>query len=318
MLSLRAPAKLNLYLRVLGRRGDGYHEIETLFERIDLADELTLESRPSGLTLTCTDPTLSCGEDNLVLKAARALQETTGVTLGAHIHLIKRIPVAAGLGGGSSDAVSTLRGLNQLWGLGLDDDRLRRIAADLGSDVPFFLLDTPWAIGRGRGERCEPLTDLPPLSHVLVVPQERLSTREVYGGFSPLTDPAPSITMVVHALRNGSLGELATGLWNDLEPEAIRRCPVISRIQLTLREFGCLGIRLSGSGPAVFGLCRSADHASELSARLREHAVPSWRTEIIQTDHPSKEAAWRSPKSGCRCERVRVLPRPEDAAPTGG
>jgi 4-diphosphocytidyl-2-C-methyl-D-erythritol kinase len=298
MVHLRAPAKLNLYLRVLGRRPDGYHEIETLFERIDLADELTFEPQPRGLALTCTDlsavpgtaqagPALSCGEDNLVLKAARRLQEETGSARGARIHLTKRIPVAAGLGGGSSDAASALLGLNQLWQLELDRDRLIRIGAEIGSDVPFFLLDTPWAIGRGRGERCEPLTDLPPLLHVLVVPGVQLSTREVYEGFSPLTDPAPSITMVVHALRNGpALAGLAKGLWNDLEPEAIRRCPVITRILLIIRELGCLGTRLSGSGPAVFGLCRSADHASELAGRLRERMAPSWRVEIIQTDSP--------------------------------
>jgi 4-diphosphocytidyl-2-C-methyl-D-erythritol kinase len=290
MIHLRAPAKLNLYLRVLGRRPDGYHEIETLFERVDLADELTFEPQPNGLTLTCTEPTLSCGEDNLVLKAARALQETTGVTLGAHIHLIKRIPVAAGLGGGSSDAAAALLGLNHLWELGLGRERLIELAAALGSDVPFFLSRSPFAIGRGRGEWCEPVADAPSLAHVLVVPEERLSTREVYGGFSPLTDPAPSITMIVHALRNGpDLPGLAKGLWNDLEPEAIRRCPVISRILLLLRELGCLGVCLSGSGPALFGLCGSAAQTQDVVERLRPRAENRWRIEAIQTDgHTSK------------------------------
>ncbi|MBI1992544.1 MAG: 4-(cytidine 5'-diphospho)-2-C-methyl-D-erythritol kinase, partial [Candidatus Omnitrophica bacterium] len=203
MIHLRAPAKLNLSLRVLGKRPDGYHEIETLFERIDLADELTFEDGPRQLTLTCSDPTLSCGEDNLILKAARLLQATVGASRGARIHLVKRIPVAAGLGGGSSDAATTLMGLSRLWGLELEPPQLRSLAAQLGSDVPFFLSETPFAIGRGRGELCEPIPQAPVLSHVLVVPNERLSTKAVYEGFS-LTGAPPSLTMMQHALSNGS------------------------------------------------------------------------------------------------------------------
>ena len=287
MIHLRAPAKLNLYLRVVGKRPDGYHEIETLFERIDLADELTFEVQPDGPTLTCTEPTLSCGDDNLILKAARLLQAASGTSRGARIHLVKHIPIAAGLGGGSSDAATTLGGLNTLWGLSLDRPRLMQLAAQLGSDVPFFLSGTPFAVGRGRGERCEPLADSPPLAHVLVVPSERLSSSEVYAGAQiGLTASTPSITMVKHALRNGSLDELAHGLWNDLEPEAIRRCPVIATIHASLRECGCLGTLVSGSGSAVFGLCADSAHAQGVAARMRMGAAGSWRIEIIQTDHP--------------------------------
>jgi len=287
MIHRRAPAKLNLYLRVLGTRPDGYHEIETLFERIDLADELTFE--PAGtLSLTCSDPSLSCGEDNLVIRAARALQEATGTKAGARIHLTKRIPVAAGLGGGSSDAAATLLGLHELWGLHLEHGQLLALAAGLGSDVPVFLLDAPFAIGRGRGERCEPVAAGPPLAHLLVVPRARLSTTDVYEGaqFS-LTAPKPSITMILHALSNGSLGELATGLWNDLQPEAIRRCPSIAVILAQLRDHGCLGAGLSGSGPAVFGLCRDLSHAQDLLRGLRREGSFPWRSEIIQTDSAS-------------------------------
>ena len=288
MLHLRAPAKLNLYLRVLGKRPDGYHEIETLFERIDLADELTIEAHPDQLLLTCTDSTLSCGEDNLILKAARLLRQASGTIQGARLQLIKRIPIAAGLGGGSSDAAATLLGLNRLWKLGLEPSRLQELGASLGSDVPFFLADAPWAIGRGRGERCEPLPGGLSLAHVLVVPDARLSTREIYEseGFN-LTAQAPSISMMGHAFSNGSLSELAKGLWNDLEPEAIRRCPAISRIQHQLRAFGCLGTRLSGSGPAVFGLCRDAAQARAIADALPAKADSSWRIAMVQTDCPS-------------------------------
>lgn len=288
MIHLRAPAKINLYLRVLGRRPDGYHELETVFERIDLADELTFEPEPHGVRLTCSDPSLSCEEDNLVLKAARLLQQASGTVRGARIRLVKRIPIAAGLGGGSSDAATTLLGLNELWQLRFDHAKLIVLATQLGSDVPFFLSDAPFAIGRGRGERCEPIASERTLAHVLVVPDAQLSTKDIYASARfDLTAPRPSVTMVAHALSNGSLGELAKGLWNDLAPEAIRRCPIIARIQSRLRDLGCLGVSVSGSGPSVFGLCRESAHAQELVAALRDTAEPSWRSQVIHTEHPS-------------------------------
>ena len=309
MIHLRAPAKLNLYLRVVGPRSDGYHEIETVFERVDLADELTFQLHPTDIRLTCTGGDLPSGEDNLVVKAARLLRQAGGGRRGAEMHLIKRIPIAAGLGGGSSDAAAALSGLNELWGLGLSRPALLELAAQLGSDVPFFLSDAPFAIGRGRGEVCEPFAEAAPLFHVLVVPDAQLSTRQVYEGFdqraqldfstrplallgivpskrsesSHLTALTPSISMVEHALRNGSLSELAKGLWNDLEPEAIRRCPAISLIQLELQRLGCLAACVSGSGPSVFGLCRDGAHAEELAERLRRSAKQPWRVEVLNT-----------------------------------
>ena len=291
MIRLLAPAKLNLYLRVLGRRADGYHELETLFERIDLADELTFTPQPHGITVSTDDPTLDCGPDNLVTKAARLLQQTFGIAQGAAIRLRKRIPIASGLGGGSSDAATALLGLNRLWGLGLSTERLRDLAAPLGSDVPFFIEPHPVAIGRGRGERCESLTGrLPTLWHVLIVPPVRLSTQAIYEGFDAsqklgrgLTESTALLTMCVHALRNGSLGELAKGLASDLEPEAIRRCPVIRAIQTCLREGGCVGTLTSGSGPAVFGLCQDAAHARQAARRIHPNASPEWVVRIVKT-----------------------------------
>lgn len=302
MLRLRAPAKLNLYLRVLGKRPDGYHEIETLFERIDLADTLTFEAQPRALELSCSDPTLSCGDDNLIMQAAHRLQAATGTRQGARMHLTKRIPIAAGLGGGSSDAATTLLGLNELWGLRRSPTDFVELAAQVGSDVPFFLAEAPFAIGRGRGERVEPLACGTILTHVLVVPNARLSSRDVYeaGGFDPstsaqgrilsrvegfdLTVPKPSSTMAAHALTNGpDMAGLAEGLWNDLEPEAIRRCPVIARIQSHLQASGCVGTRMSGSGPSVFGLCTDVRHAQDVVANLRPQAAPDWRLEIVHT-----------------------------------
>ena len=294
MIRMFAPAKLNLYLRVLGKRPDGYHELETLFERIDLADELTFEAHPSDLSLVCDEPSLPCTEDNLVLQAARLLRQAGATTHGARIRLAKRIPIGSGLGGGSSDAAATLLGLNRLWGLHCSRERLAELGAVLGSDVPFFLGDAPFAIGRGRGERCEGLTGpLPTLWHVLVVPPERLSTTAVYEGLAHsrasakvrLTAPASSINIVVHALRNGSLGELASGVVNELAPEAIRRCPVIKELCACLRASGCLTCAVTGSGSAVYGVYADARHADEAAQRIRARGDPRWLVEIVHTSH---------------------------------
>lgn len=292
VLHLQAPAKLNLYLRILGRRPDGYHELETLFERIDLADELAFAPQPHGITLTCDEPSLECGPENLIVKAASVLQRTCGITQGAAIHVRKRVPIAGGLGGGSSDAATTLIGLNRLWNLQMPPDRLHQLAAELGSDVPFFLQPEAFAIGRGRGELCEPLIGaLPELWQVLVAPPVPLSTKSVYEGFDrshrtgeDLTEPGVSISMCLHALRNGpDLSGLATGLRNDLQPEAIRRCPVIEEIGDSLRRHGCVGVLLSGSGPSVFGLCADEAHAQQVADRIRATGSSSWKVLVVKT-----------------------------------
>jgi 4-diphosphocytidyl-2-C-methyl-D-erythritol kinase len=312
-LRLSAPAKLNLYLRVIGRRPDGYHELETLFERLDLSDELTFAPQPSGLALTCDDPGLSCGEDNLVMQAARLLQRACEVGRGAAIRLTKRIPIAAGLGGGSSDAATTLVGLNQLWNTRRSTAQLCELAAQVGSDVPFFLQPHPFAIGRGRGERCELLTGpLPTLWHVVVTPPVPLSTPEIYAdwdarkspltlrvpsGSSPersrmdLTAQAPSITIGQHALRNGpALAGLAKGLWNDLEPAAIRRCPVIGDIRALLLEGACQGALTSGSGPSVFGLCQDRSHAEQVAHAIHRRGASAWAVHIVRTGESQDDA----------------------------
>ena len=284
---MRAYAKINLYLRVVGKRPDGYHELETLFERITLADELTFEPHPTQLVLTCNLPELSCGEDNLILKAARLLQKEAGIKQGAKIHLTKRIPIAAGLGGGSSDAATALIGLSRLWSLNLTQQSLIALGAQLGSDVAFFLYSTAYAVGTGRGEICQPVPADLKLAHVLVVPNTPLSTPEIFKGSRfDLTAPRPSIKITQHALSNGSLSELASGLYNDLEPEAIRRCPVIGTIQTTLTQLGCLATRMSGSGPSVFGLCRNLEQAKQIAHTLRQQITQPWLIDIVETAKP--------------------------------
>jgi len=293
-MRILAPAKVNLYLRVLHQRpSDGFHELETLFERVDLADELEFDPSSKSLTLSCTNSNLPVNDQNIVIRAARMLQSTLKINRTAAIKLTKRIPVAAGLGGGSSDAAATLVALNQCWDLKLSQGQLRVLAGRLGSDVPFFITsDGPYAIGRGRGDDCVTVAASAQLSHVLVVPDVSLTAKEVYQGLaqarlgpqdSSLTESAPSINMLVHALLNGSLSELAKGLWNDLEPEAIRRCPISAQIRSMLMEQQCLGALVSGSGPAVLGLCRDDAQALKVRDTLRSNAPSAWRIEAVKT-----------------------------------
>ena len=286
-LTLRAYAKLNLYLRVVGRRPDGYHELETLFERIDLADELTFAPRPSGLTLTCACEVapLGTGPDNLVLRAARALQEASGVTRGAAIHLRKRIPIAAGLGGGSSDAATTLLGLNKCWGLHWPVERLLSLGRALGADVSFFLYNTRFAVGRERGDCCEPVAvpEERVLWHVLAVPDEPLLTRDVFAALNlPLTPSGPSLTMCLHALLDGRLPRLAETLHNTLELPASQRCPRINTLTSLLHQGGALAVSVSGSGPSVFGLVASEAEARQLAERIAS-PTHAWRVFVCRT-----------------------------------
>lgn len=284
-LTLCAHAKVNLYLRVLGKRPDSYHTIETLFERIDLADELVFTAQPNGLALTCDDPVLSTGPDNLVLRAARLLQESAGVAQGAALHLRKRIPVAAGLGGGSSDAATALLGLHELWGLRWPVERLVPLARRLGADVPFFLTGARFAVGKERGDVCTPV-DAPEaltLWHVLAVPREPLLTREVFAGLNlSLTPSEPTLTMCLHALLDGRLPRLAESLHNTLELPARQRCPRIASLKGLLQQGGAIAVSLSGSGPSVFGLVASEADARRLAARV---ASPddSWRVFVCRT-----------------------------------
>ncbi|MFL6546160.1 MAG: 4-(cytidine 5'-diphospho)-2-C-methyl-D-erythritol kinase, partial [Candidatus Udaeobacter sp.] len=182
-----APAKVNLFLELLAKRADGFHEIETLMVAVSLADTLTVMSA-ADLSLTCSDPTLPVGDSNLVVKAAKVLQGKTGCTSGATIHLEKRIPAEAGLAGGSSDAAATLLALNELWDLQLANESLCTIAADIGSDVAFFL-NLPSAWCTGRGEVVTPVQSPAELHFVLVCPPFGISTPAVYKGVTVPESP---------------------------------------------------------------------------------------------------------------------------------
>lgn len=266
--SLEAFAKVNRSLRILGRRPDGYHELDTIFQTVDFADRMDfLEREDDRLVLSIEGAHLPATEENLVLRAARALLARAGAARGADIHLSKKIPVGGGMGGGSSNAAAALKGLSALWNLQVSEAELHSLASALGSDVPFFLLGGR-ARGTGRGEILTPLPDGPEGWLLLVFPPFSLSTAEVYGALSApaLTDDAAAINLRGSDPKGGPDR-------NDLEPAAESLRGELRRFRSALSGQGAASARLSGSGSTVFGVFgdeESARSAFEGLAGLRE------------------------------------------------
>lgn len=263
MIRIRACAKVNLYLRVLGHRPDGYHEIETILCGIDLADELELAADSTGEVKVETDHDL---EPNLVALAAERLQARTGTGGGASIRLTKRIPVGAGLGGGSADAAATLVGLNELWGASLDRAGLLDVAADVGSDVPYFLVGGI-ALATGRGEKVKALDAPEPMWFVLGLSDGPLMTRDVYGAFDALPPvDGPSPAEMIAALASGDAAAVGSLLSNDLERAAFGVRPELETKKAALLGAGALGACTSGSGPTIFAVAADEAHAASIAA----------------------------------------------------
>jgi 4-diphosphocytidyl-2-C-methyl-D-erythritol kinase len=272
-----APAKLNVFLRVRGKRGDGYHQIETLVQPITLADGVRAAHRDEGFGLTIAGERAAevpTGPENLVLRAAHALAEETREPRGANLTLVKRIPVAAGLGGGSADAAATLRALDRLWGYGLSLDRLVPVAADVGSDVPALLSGGPVLVG-GRGERLEGVT-VARTWWVLRLLGLGVSAAEAYrwwdedGG-----DTGPDTVPLLEAVTVADPARLGPLLFNDLEGPVTARHPEVGRAREALLAAGAVGAVMCGSGPTVAGLARDGRHAEELAAAVGGIAVGS-------------------------------------------
>jgi len=257
-LLVRCPAKLNLFLEVVRRRPDGYHDLDTVMQAVDLYDDLHIEPRPgSALSLECDDPSLPTDGRNLALRAAIALRDRTGCHAGAHLALAKRIPQQAGLGGGSSDAAGALVGLNAAWGLGLSTEELRGVAAAVGSDVAFFLFGGA-ARCTGRGEVVEPVAATLACDFVLVCPPFAVPTAEAYARLRlPLTSARPSASMLLRHLAGNDVVALAETLYNRLEEPAFDIHPELGEIKGRLVATGLFaGVGMTGSGSALFGLCR--------------------------------------------------------------
>jgi 4-diphosphocytidyl-2-C-methyl-D-erythritol kinase len=263
-----APAKVNLYLEVLGKRADGYHEIATLMVAIRLYDTLVFKEDPSGaIRLRCTQAELSTGPDNLIVKAARLLAKETGCQRGADIRLVKRIPLAAGLAGGSSDAAATLAGLNRLWNLGLEKSVLTKLAGQLGSDVAFFF-DAPAAWCTGRGEQVEPLPLGRTLHFVLLCPPFGLSTADVYRNVRVPPQPADG-QGVRRAFVAGDIEEMGRLLHNRLQEAADKLSPKLAEYRRRLAAEQPAGQLMSGSGSTLFALCRDRHEARHIARKVR-------------------------------------------------
>ena len=297
-LVVHTPAKLNLFLEILGKRPDGYHELETLMVTVGIYDTLTFtdgdfESSPSstqtetsadsiglrcfdaGRKLTAGDHSsgeFPVGRDNLVVRAAELLRQAAGVGGRVRINLYKRIPVAAGLAGGSSDAAATLVALNRFWNLKLAVEDLQGLAAQLGSDVGFFLTPGSAAICRGRGEQIEPV-DLPLSLHFVIArPGSGLSTAVVYRHCRPAEQPR-SATDLLRSLRAGRLQQAGRCLHNALQAPAEQLNTEVTQLRFLFSHQPVIGHLMSGSGTAYFGLCTHQRQAARVAARLRAARV---------------------------------------------
>jgi 4-diphosphocytidyl-2-C-methyl-D-erythritol kinase len=263
-----APAKANLYLEVLAKRPDGYHEIATLMVAVSLYDTLEFKEERSGeIRLACQLPELGTGPENLVIRAAQLLKQRTDCQRGAAIRLTKRIPVAAGLAGGSTDAAATLAGLDQFWQLGLTRQQLSEVAAELGSDIAFFFA-TPAAWCTGRGEQVAPVNLGTPLWLVLACPSFGLSTADVYRGVTVPEQPQ-SGAEILRAVVDGDVEEIGRRLHNRLQPVAERLCPDLALLDGRLARLGAAGRLMSGSGSSFFALCRDPREARRFVRELR-------------------------------------------------
>lgn len=272
----RSHAKINLYLDVLNQRRDGYHNIETVFQTVGLADELEFEQQPAGITLECSNPELPCDASNLAHRAAALVQEHADCHKGVFIRLTKLIPLAAGLAGGSGNAAATLVALNELWGLRLSRGRLLRLAAALGADVPYCLVGGTVAATL-RGECLTPLEPLPATWFVLVHPPVRVSTAWVYNHpqLARSTErPFAGRTRTFRkAIRSLQKGDLNHAVFNCMEDIVFAEYPVVQEARRRLLDAGCIAAGMSGSGPTVFGVCRSRDQAIHVTQRLSDVAT---------------------------------------------
>ncbi len=277
-LTFNSYAKLNLYLEVLNKRKDNYHNIKTIFERIDLADKIILKSRrDKEIKVTCNVTAVPRDNTNLAWRSAKLLQDSFNIDKGVDIKIIKRIPVGSGLGGGSSNAASVLLGLNKLWKLNLAQNKLAGLAGKLGCDVPFFIYNSPFALGEARGDKIKPLKALYSvrLWHILVVPNIEVSTASIYKRWDKyfktfkLTVPRYNVNIMNLALKKGNFPLIGDALFNSLEPVTAALYPQIDAIKERLIQLGVKSILMSGSGPAVFGIVSSRKEALSLYGQLK-------------------------------------------------
>jgi 4-diphosphocytidyl-2-C-methyl-D-erythritol kinase len=279
-LAMPSPAKINLFLKVVGRRPDGYHEIITLLARIGLFDSVVLDFDKPAITVQCAHPGVPEDRSNLAYQAASLFFDALSIDGGVAISIDKVIPVAAGLGGGSSNAAAVLMGLNQHYGFPFGDDELKGLGLKVGADVPFFLFGHA-AVARGIGDDLEVYKDLPPLSVVLVCPGFEVHTGWVYKNLNlGLTNGDENFKMECF---KWDFSRARYALFNDLEQVTIGRFPQIQTIKSALLDLGAEGALMSGSGPSVFGLFTDGQQAAKaIDGMIRLRQRERWETFLVE------------------------------------
>jgi 4-diphosphocytidyl-2-C-methyl-D-erythritol kinase len=274
-LEKQSPCKVNLLLNILGRRADGFHELETVMQPVNVCDRLAFERAGSGLQLSCSHPELPVDSKNLVHRAAGKFLDAAKIPGGVKIHLEKKIPLAAGLGGGSGNAATTLLGLNELFGSPLPAPALESIAAALGSDIPFFLQNQP-ALATGRGEKIQPLDTFPALrgrAILLIHPGFGISTPWAYQNLArfpeALNGKPGRAQELISKLQTGDLRAAARDFYNSLEAPALDKFPVLALFQEFLRANGALAALMSGSGSTTFAIAENVSSGESLVEKFK-------------------------------------------------
>ncbi len=277
-LRLRANAKINLFLEVLDKRPDGYHNIETVFQSIDLHDVIILRgSSPGIIEVECDNPQVPLDSSNLAYRAAELLSRESGESFGAQIRIIKRIPVGAGLAGGSTDAAAALVGLNELWGLDYSTEELMCLGSKLGADVPFCILGGT-ALGRGKGDELTQLTPFSDVPIVLANPGFQVSTSWAYAALRnlSLTRARKNANILIAKMRRRDVSSIGGELFNIFESVVMGEYPLVGEIREELIQAGALGALMTGSGPTVFALARDtsgARHICEQASCLADFCI---------------------------------------------
>jgi 4-diphosphocytidyl-2-C-methyl-D-erythritol kinase len=270
-LYIKAMGKINLSLDVVGKRPDGYHDLKMIMQTVELHDDIYISKADNGISVMCEHSLVPEGESNLAYKAAKALCEYTGQSLGVQISISKNIPVAAGMAGGSSDAAAVLKGMNQLFSLGLDINVLKEIGNKLGADVPYCLCGGTM-LAEGTGNILTPLTEFSDVNLVLIKPKIEVSTAWVFKNYNNAdVITRPDTDLLINALEHGNLRAVGENMANVLESVTIKTYPVIEEIKNDLLAYGALGSLMSGSGPTVFGVFDDFNNAQKAYLKMSEN-----------------------------------------------
>jgi 4-diphosphocytidyl-2-C-methyl-D-erythritol kinase len=288
-LEKKSPCKVNLLLNILGKRSDGFHELETVMHPVNVFDEMMFDRVTQGFHLTCSDPSLPTDAGNLVHRAATLFFQKTEIRDGVRIHLEKKIPLAAGLGGGSGNAATTLLGLNEIFGKPLSGQALHDIAATLGSDIPFFLQTKP-ALATGRGEKIQPLDFFPALrgtAFLLIHPGFGISTAWAYQTLAKFPDALNGkpgrAQKLISLLQAGDLATASKEFYNSLEAPALKKYPLLALFQEFLRANGAVATLMSGSGSTTFAVVKNQAEAEQLRENFKSKFCETCWTAVIAT-----------------------------------